>query len=148
MGEVRVRKMEITDLDDIMSVEHASFAAPWRRDDFEVDLVKNRFSYYLVLEKDDQIIGYCGVWIVLETAQITNVAILPSERGHGYGEQLFRHVLKLARQTGAEELSLEVRQSNIVAQKMYQKFGLKIVARRENYYPDHEDAYVMWVKLQ
>ncbi|WP_411954745.1 ribosomal protein S18-alanine N-acetyltransferase [Alkalibacillus sp. S2W] len=148
MSEVRVRKMEITDLDDVMDVERASFTSPWKRDAFEVDLVKNRFSYYLVLEKNDRIIGYCGVWIVLETAQITNIAILPSERGHRYGEKLFRQVLKLAKQIGAEELSLEVRQSNHVAQKMYQKFGLKIVGRREKYYPDQEDAYVMWVNLQ
>ncbi|MDV2583499.1 ribosomal protein S18-alanine N-acetyltransferase [Alkalibacillus haloalkaliphilus] len=147
MNKTIIRKMELTDLDDVMNVELASFQSPWKREDFEFDLVKNRFSHYLVLEKDERVIAYCGVWIVMESAQITNIAVLPEERGHKYGEKLFVQVMKMTKRFDVDELTLEVRESNKVAQKMYEKFGLEIVGRRENYYPDQEDAYVMWVKL-
>ncbi|GAA0455306.1 ribosomal protein S18-alanine N-acetyltransferase [Alkalibacillus silvisoli] len=147
MDQAIIRKMELDDLDEVMSVELASFQSPWKREDFEFDLIKNRFSHYLVMEKAGRVVAYCGVWIVMESAQITNIAVLPDERGNQYGETLFNQMMKLTKRFGAEELTLEVRESNHVAQKIYQKFGLEVVATRENYYPDQEDAYVMWVKL-
>ncbi|PKR76534.1 ribosomal-protein-alanine N-acetyltransferase [Halalkalibacillus sediminis] len=140
--------MTVEDLDEIFEIETASFRSPWKKKDFFFDLTENLFSHYLVLEKEGRLIGYCGVWIVLESAQITNIAILPEERGHNYGEFLFDKVLELSKREGATELTLEVRESNLVAQNLYEKLGLKIVGRREKYYKnDGEDALVMWVKL-
>ncbi|WP_188207153.1 ribosomal protein S18-alanine N-acetyltransferase [Alkalibacillus aidingensis] len=147
MSEIKVRPMVIGDIEDVMVVELTSFKSPWQKQDFIFDLLKNKFSYYLVLENNQKVVGYCGVWIVVDSAQITNIAIHPDERGHKYGEYLFKETLKLAKFEGAQELTLEVRESNQVAQKMYQKFGLEVVGRREKYYKDQEDALVMWVKL-
>ncbi|MGM8216730.1 ribosomal protein S18-alanine N-acetyltransferase [Bacillaceae bacterium W0354] len=148
MGEVIIRDMTIDDLPEVMVVEYQSFSSPWTKRDFIFDLLKNQFSHYIVLEKDGQVVGYCGVWVVLEAAQITNIAILPEQRGHKYGEQLFRRMLQVAEKKGATELSLEVRESNIVAQNMYKKFGMKVVGKRERYYKDDgEDALVMWVRI-
>ncbi|SRR5690625_576899 len=148
MSEIKIRAMGIEDLSDVMVVELTSFTSPWNKRDILFDLLKNNFAHYLVLEKDGKVIGYCGVWVVLETAQITNIAILPEERGQKYGEKLFEAVIQLSKEKGATELSLEVRKSNKVAQNMYKKFGLEEVGIREQYYKDDgEDAIVMWVKL-
>ncbi|TFB13695.1 ribosomal-protein-alanine N-acetyltransferase [Filobacillus milosensis] len=147
-NDIRVREMTLEDISQVILIENKSFRTPWKKRDFLYDLVKNSFSNYLVIEKGDSIVGYCGIWIVLESAQITNIAISPKERGQRLGEKLFKEVIELAKEKGASELTLEVRESNHVAQKLYEKFDLKVVGKREGYYQDDgEDALVMWVKL-
>ncbi|WP_425455167.1 ribosomal protein S18-alanine N-acetyltransferase [Aquisalibacillus elongatus] len=146
--DIRVRQMRIEDLPSVIVIENESFRTPWKKREFLYDLMKNQFSRYLVIERDSKIVGYCGIWIVLEVAQITNIAISPEERGHQLGKTLFEEALNLSKEQGATELTLEVRESNTVAQKMYELFGLKVVGKREGYYQDDgEDALVMWVKL-
>lgn len=72
-----IRYMKEEDIDQVLVVEHASFATPWSRDAFYNEINNNRFATYIVLEEDHKIIGYCGVWIVVDEAHVTNVAILP-----------------------------------------------------------------------
>jgi len=101
-----------------------------------------------VIEVRHQLIGFCGVWLVLDEAQVTNIAIDPAFRGKGYGTLLFQHMVKNAIARGASNLSLEVRTSNKQAQHLYRKFGLEPVGVRKRYYTDNnEDAIVMWVRL-
>jgi [ribosomal protein S18]-alanine N-acetyltransferase len=148
MSNIVIRPMELFDLDEIMKIEKESFATPWDRSSFENELQDNKFANYYILSDGDQIVGYCGLWVVFDAAQITNIAILPQFRGKKYGEMLFDYVVKQAKELEATELSLEVRVSNVVAQKLYRKFGLVPVGVRKNYYIDNqEDAIVMWVKL-
>ncbi|MBO8157248.1 MAG: ribosomal protein S18-alanine N-acetyltransferase [Bacillaceae bacterium] len=148
MNEVTIRPMTIHDLDDVMKIEHESFSSPWKRSSFVNELMENPYAFYYVIEQNNQVFGYCGLWIVFDQAQITNIAILPEFRGKKYGDKLFSFALKKAREKGASFLTLEVRVSNIRAQNLYQKFGMQPVGLRKNYYQDNqEDAIVMWVKL-
>ncbi|WP_284141532.1 MULTISPECIES: ribosomal protein S18-alanine N-acetyltransferase [unclassified Virgibacillus] len=148
MAELTIRKMEIADIDQVAVVEEASFTSPWPPEIFYQEIVKNDHAHYFVAIIDDVIIGYAGLWSVFEDAQITNIAISPAYRGNKYGEKLFQFTVQQAMQLGATRLSLEVRLSNIVAQRMYQKFGLVPGGIRKNYYSDNqEDAVVMWVNL-
>src|SRR5699024_11366049 len=78
-----------------------------------------------IIKTDEKVIGYVGLWLVLEDAQVTNIAIAPEFRGYGIGEQLFGFALQYLLKQGAKQLSLEVRKSNEVAQNLYKKFGLK-----------------------
>lgn len=142
------RFMNLDDLDQIMLVEHESFTLPWSRGAFYNELVQNQFANYIVLEVDEKVVGYCGVWIVTDEAHITNIAILPEYRGRKLGEALLRRIMDLARENGAKTMTLEVRVSNNVAQSLYRKLGFEGGAIRKNYYTDnHEDALVMWVNL-
>ncbi|MBB6454860.1 ribosomal-protein-alanine N-acetyltransferase [Salirhabdus euzebyi] len=148
MAETFIREMTKEDLEKIMEIENASFATPWDLSAFINELYENEYATYYVIGNNEQVVGYCGLWVVFEAAQITNIAIMPNYRGHKYGDKLFSHAIKEARIKGATELSLEVRLSNVVAQKLYRKFGLLPVGLRKNYYQDNqEDAIVMWVKL-
>ena len=141
--------MEMNDLEDVLEVETASFTNPWPKEIFYQELVYNQYGHYFVAEVEEQIIGYVGLWIVLDDAQITNIAILPKYRGYSYGEKLFAYACQQAQSRGVRRLSLEVRASNTVAQRMYRKFGLVPGGIRKKYYTDnHEDAIVMWVNLQ
>lgn len=142
------RLMNLDDLDQIMIVEHESFTLPWSRVAFYNELVQNQFAKYIVLEVDEKVVGYCGVWIVIDEAHITNIALLPAYRGRKLGEALLRKIMDYARENGAKTMTLEVRVSNNVAQSLYRKLGFQGGAIRKNYYTDdHEDALVMWVNL-
>ncbi|QXE03322.1 ribosomal protein S18-alanine N-acetyltransferase [Terribacillus sp. DMT04] len=140
--------MQLADIPAAYTIETASFATPWTIDIFEREITENTFASYFVIEKEGVIAGYCGMWLVIDEAQITNIAILPSYRGKKLGEKLFAHVMEQAILAGAYRLSLEVRVSNLPAQHLYRKFGLVPGGIRKNYYTDNqEDAIVMWVNL-
>jgi ribosomal-protein-alanine N-acetyltransferase len=140
--------MTLNDLEQVLEIERASFPTPWTEDIFLNEIRLNQFATYYVIENERKVIGYCGLWLIIDDAQITNIAILPNYRGKKYGQMLFQYVLNQAIIQGAEKLSLEVRVSNDAAKKMYEKFGLAPGGLRKNYYSDNnEDAIVMWVKL-
>lgn len=146
--EIRFRYMAIKDIEAVLEVEYAAFTMPWSKSAFYNELVSNRFAAYVVVEVDAKVVGYCGVWVIIDEAQITNIALLPEYRGHKIGEALMRTAMQYARMRGARKMSLEVRVSNEPAQGMYRKLGFKPGGLRKNYYTDdHEDALVMWVRL-
>ncbi|QED46378.1 ribosomal protein S18-alanine N-acetyltransferase [Cytobacillus dafuensis] len=142
------RLLNENDVDEIHEIELASFSMPWTKEAFYNEFTQNKFAVYVGLEDDGKIIGYCGVWIVLDEAHITNVAILPQYRGMKLGEALMRNVMEVAANNGAKTMTLEVRVTNHVAQSLYRKLGFQDGAIRKNYYTDNqEDALVMWVNL-
>ncbi|MDA8189736.1 MAG: ribosomal protein S18-alanine N-acetyltransferase [Dehalococcoidales bacterium] len=89
--------------------------------------------------------GYAGLWLMLDEAHVTTIAVRPSLRGHGLGELLFVGLTDLAMALGARYMTLEVRVSNIVAQNLYKKYGFHEEGIRKRYYSDNsEDALIMW----
>ncbi|GAM16184.1 ribosomal protein S18-alanine N-acetyltransferase [Mesobacillus selenatarsenatis] len=145
---ITFRNMTVDDLDQVMEVEVNSFTIPWSREAFFNELTKNQFAQYLIVEVDQKVVGYCGVWIIIDEAHITNIALLPEYRGMKLGEALMAKVMELAREIGALRVTLEVRVSNERAQNLYRKFGFEEGAIRKQYYTDNmEDALVMWVNL-
>jgi [ribosomal protein S18]-alanine N-acetyltransferase len=145
---ITFRNMTVDDLDQVMEVEVNSFTIPWSREAFFNELTKNQFAQYLIVEVDQKVVGYCGVWIIIDEAHITNIALLPEYRGLKLGEALMGKVMELARAMGALRVTLEVRVSNERAQNLYRKFGFEEGAIRKQYYTDNmEDALVMWVNL-
>ena len=148
MAELRIREMENSDIEAVMEIDEKIFNTPWNKRIFDYEINENKFAHYFIVETNQTIIGYIGLWIVYEDAQITNVAILEDYRGYKIGEHLFGYAVQYAQNQGAERLSLEVRVSNKIAQNMYEKFGLVPAGIREKYYTDdNEDALVMWVDL-
>lgn len=142
------RYMREEDIDQVLEIEHASFTTPWSREAFYNELHNNKFAIYIVLEIDKKVVGYCGVWIVVDEAHVTNVAILPEYRGRKLGEALMQKLFDVARGMGARSMTLEVRVTNYIAQSLYRKFGFQNGGLRKNYYIDNqEDALVMWVRL-
>ncbi|RAK15212.1 ribosomal-protein-alanine N-acetyltransferase [Anoxybacillus vitaminiphilus] len=147
--EITFRQMTLDDLDDVLKIEHASFTLPWSRESFYNELVHNKYSNYIVMEWNGQVIGYCGMWLVIDEAHITNVAVLPEFRGKKLGEALMRKAMETAKERGAKTMTLEVRVSNHVAQSLYRKLGFLNGGIRKQYYTDNqEDALVMWVNLR
>jgi len=138
--------------DDVLAVyaiELATFPAPWTLDSFYYEVHENQYAHYvLAIDEDDSIIGFCGMWMVVDAAQITNVAVIESARGRGIGEELMREAIRIAQQNEMEIMSLEVRVTNTVAQNLYRKLDFQDGGLRKGYYTDNgEDALVMWVNL-
>jgi [ribosomal protein S18]-alanine N-acetyltransferase len=145
---ITFRNMTVDDLDEVMEVELKSFTVPWSKEAFFNELTKNQFAHYLIVEVDQRVVGYCGVWIIIDEAHITNIALLPEYRGMKLGEALMARVMEQSREMGALRMTLEVRVSNEKAQNLYRKFGFEEGAIRKQYYTDNmEDAIVMWVNL-
>lgn len=144
-----IRRMSVADIKQVMAIEYACFGTPWTEDIFYNELEENPYAtYFIIEEQPGKIFGYCGLWLIIDDAQITNIAILPEYRGNKYGQALFKYALTKSIQHQAVQLSLEVRVSNLPAQQMYRKFGLVPGGIRKKYYTDNqEDALVMWVKL-
>jgi [ribosomal protein S18]-alanine N-acetyltransferase len=91
------------------------------------------------------IVGYAGLWLMVDEAHVTTIGVHPDHRGHGAGELLFMGLMDLAGQMKASRVTLEVRVSNAGAQALYRKYGLEVAGLRRRYYSDNgEDAYIMW----
>ncbi|XXM71993.1 ribosomal protein S18-alanine N-acetyltransferase [Lysinibacillus sphaericus] len=145
---MEIRFMTVDDLDAVMEIEHRSFSIPWTREAFYNEIEQNHLSTYLVVEDGECIAGYCGVWLVMDEAHITNVAVLPDYRGKGLGEALMKRIMEIAKEVGARVMTLEVRVSNEAAKGLYRKMGFQDGGIRKRYYSDNqEDALVMWVNL-
>jgi [ribosomal protein S18]-alanine N-acetyltransferase len=142
------RYMREEDIDQVLIVERHSFTLPWSREAFTNELRHNQFAKYIVLEDEGKIVGYCGAWIVIDEAHITNIAVLPEYRGKKLGEALLLKMVEISKRHGVIRMTLEVRVSNIIAQRLYEKLGFQRGGIRKNYYTDNlEDAYVMWVNI-
>ena len=145
---LNIRFMQLNDLEQVLDVEESCFTKPWTREAFYSEVTKNQFAYYLVAEMNARIVAYCGVWIIMEDAHITNIAVHPAMQRKGIGEELLRGAMEMAKALGAEKMSLEVRVSNETAQSLYRKYGFEEGGLRKQYYTDNqEDALVMWVRL-
>lgn len=142
------RRMTLDDLPDIMSIEQDSFTTPWTEEAFINELTNNMFAQYMVMEYQGKVIGYGGMWIIVDEAHITNIAILTPYRGQGLGKRLMHELQKTARFLGAVRMTLEVRASNEIAQRLYRRYGFEAAGIRPGYYSDNqEDAVIMWADL-
>lgn len=143
------RKMVSEDVPAVYAIELATFPTPWTLDSFYYEMHENQYAHYvLAVDENNTIIGFCGMWMVIDAAQITNVAVLETARGQGIGEGLMREAMRIAREHGMDVMSLEVRETNIVAQNLYRKLAFQDGGIRKGYYTDNgEDALVMWVNL-
>ena len=143
MCDTVIRRMTLNDVDAVHAIETATFPRPWTREDFIKEMTVNACARYLVAERDGQVIGYAGAWIVLDEAHITNVAITESWRGQGIGKLLTAGLLQYASNLGVVYATLEVRRSNEKAKKLYQSQGFEYVGVRKRYYEDNgEDALI------
>jgi [ribosomal protein S18]-alanine N-acetyltransferase len=141
---VRIEPMRLEDLDAVHAIERASFAAPWPENAYRSELESNRLASYLVARGDEEIVGYGGMWLMVDEAHITTFAIHPAWRRRGIGERLLLAFLDLATDRHAREATLEVRLSNLPARRLYEKYGFRPVGLRPRYYSDdHEDALIM-----
>jgi ribosomal-protein-alanine N-acetyltransferase len=130
---------------EVMRIEQQSFTTTWPANAFYQELNDNKLAHYYVGRIGDTIVAYGGIWVILEDSHITTIAVEPRYRGRRYGEVMLVKLLDEAIARGASWMTLEVRESNDVAQALYRKYGFTTVSTRRGYYSDNnENALVMW----
>lgn len=140
-----IEKMQREDIPRIMEIERKCFATPWHESAYLTELT-NRSAYYAVARMDGKIVGYTGMWIIMDESHITTIGVDPDYRGKKIGEQLLIALLDEAQRRHARRSTLEVRETNFVAQNLYRKYGFVPAAIRRGYYTDNnENAIVMWI---
>ena len=143
----RIRLLRVADLPRVMEIEIASFSTPWRENTFR-GLMRRTDTDLFVAEEDGEVLGYAACWTVVDQSELGNVAVAVDARGRGVGRALVDAVVVRVRDRGARELFLEVRESNLGAQKVYRERGFEEVGRRRSYYSSPtEDALVMRLRV-
>lgn len=145
MNSFYIRPMTAADIDRVLEIEKLCFPTPWSREAFRIEIEENRCARYFVAVYQEEIVGYGGMWVIIDEAHITNIAVHPRFRGQGIGEAIMRSLIEEAVSLGAVRMTLEVRISNKIAQKLYEKLGFQGVGIRKHYYSNNnEDALIMW----
>jgi [ribosomal protein S18]-alanine N-acetyltransferase len=140
-----IAPMTSSDISAVMRIEKASFSTVWPSDAFFNELSTNKLAHYFVGRLGERIVAYGGIWVILEDSHITTLAVDPIHRGKNFGEEMLLRLIDEALERGAAWMTLEVRESNSVAQRLYRKYGFTTVTMRRGYYSDdNESALVMW----
>jgi ribosomal-protein-alanine N-acetyltransferase len=144
MNNVEIIPIEDQYIDGILKVSMMSFPVTWSKESFENEL-SNRYARYMVAVKDDTVVGFGGMWIIIDEAHITNIAVHPEYRGLGIGSMVMDSLISICSLEGVTAMTLEVRMSNLRAKNLYKKFGFVEEGIRKSYYEDNkEDAVIMW----
>ncbi len=173
-ARVRIAPMTLDDIPAVMAIERASFPRPWPERAYRYELTENPNAYFIVahLPITDAasppspwrklaarlglltpapngpplVVGFAGMWVQVGEAHIATIATHPDWRGRGIGQRILLALLREAQRRQAQTVTLEVRVSNLPAQRLYQKYGFREVGRRKAYYQDNrEDALLMTI---
>ncbi len=129
----------------ILEIEARTNGSPWSERAFHNELL-HEDRIFIVALLGSAVVGYGGVWLIVDEAHVTTLAVDESSRRLGVGEKLMRQLLERSRGRGMTCSTLEVRAGNEAAIKLYEKLGYVQVGVRKGYYPDNkEDAIVMWL---
>jgi len=143
-GEYVIRPLTIADLPLMRTIEEASFSTPWPGNAYETELTTNRLARYVGAWRGAELLGFGGIWLMVDEAHVTTIAVAPALRGGGLGTALMLELLQEARRGGARVATLDVRVSNEEAQRLYARLGFAVAGRRIRYYEESgEDAIIM-----
>lgn len=140
-----VRLAEEGDVHEVAELDKLCFAMPWSEESFRQEFTENERALYIVAEIGGRIVGYAGMWVILDEGHITNVCVHPDYRKRHIGEGILRVLIAAGAQVGVERTTLEVRKSNAPAIALYEKLGFVQEGVRKGYYENNnEDAIIMW----
>lgn len=144
IAPVLVEAMRLEDVAAVHEIERLSFRTPWPAHAFEQELKANRLARYVVARAGERVVGFAGIWLMVDEAHITTFSVHPEWRRQGIGRRLLVALAELSITIGARRMTLEVRVSNEAARGLYAGFGFDVAGRRAAYYTDDgEDALIM-----
>ena len=145
MKDIVIEKFTLKDLNVTKNTLQSDFDDFWTYNILENEL-KNESSIYICCKYNAEIVGFAGISIVLDTAELNNIVIKKTKRGNGYSSLLLKKLIDIAVQKKCNFLNLEVASNNEVAINLYKKFGFKQVGIRPNYY-NGTDALLLTLEI-
>ena len=162
-----LRYMRPEDIPQVTAIDRLAFEDPWTARSYAYEVSESTYSHMVTLETlhpvtgwrryfsrlnggmRSEVIGYGGLWHIMDEAHISTIAVHPDLRGQGYGELLLAAMIRRSLTLKASYIVLEVRVSNEVARKLYEKYHFEVVGTKAKYYRSNgEDAYDMRLDLE
>ena len=145
---IHIENMTLEHIEQVFAIEEDCFAIPWSKASFRDEIKNNKMAIYIVAIEDDKVLGYGGMWHVINEGHITNIAVKKEERKRGIATKIVSSLIDIAKEKEMIGITLEVRVSNKIAIDIYKKNGFVMEGIRTEYYDDNkEDAIVMWKHL-
>jgi len=146
---VEIMAMDRADIDAVMEIERLSFPSPWAREAIIEELARAWARVDVVRDATTGVLAaFANYWLVADELHILNIATHPQCRRQGHATRLLAHMIEVARAVPCRLMTLEVRRSNVSAQRLYRRFAFRSVGVRPNYYAENqEDAIVMLLEL-
>lgn len=145
MDAVTIREMCLMDIERVYEIERVSFKSPWSYEMIRHELLFNDVAYYIVAEINGIVVAHAGMWVLPPEAHMTNIAVAPEYRNRGIATRLILALMSYAVSVDARRISLEVRQNNHAAQRVYYSLDFRYVGIKKRYYSDTgENAFILW----
>lgn len=143
---ITIEKMKKEFIDQVYEIDKESVPIPWSKKSIEEEM-NNMLAYFIVAKDDENVIGFAMCWFIIDECHIGNIAVSQKYRKQGVASKMLDELFSKCKEHGTSYVLLEVRTSNLPAQKLYKKYGFEEVVVRKKYYknPDntYEDAIIM-----
>ena len=143
---ISLREMNFEDFEKIKKILQEEFDEFWKPSILKSEL-ESKNSKYIVAIENENIVGFAGILITPDDAQITNIVTKKTERKKGIGKLLLDKLIQMAKEIGKNNISLEVNEENFIAINLYKLFEFEEVGLRKNYYNGTKNAIIMTKKI-
>ncbi len=141
--EYQIRQAKENDVPAIVSIECKTSPEPWSEAALYRDVVENGQALVIVADVEGRIVGYADVWMIPGEFQLNNIAVVEEFRGNHLAENMLQVLIATSRELSLETITLEVRESNTAARRLYEKCGFAVVGERPGYYVDNGEKAIL-----
>lgn len=144
-----LQPLRALDLDEVMAIESVSYSHPWTRGNF-IDSLAAGYSGFVMRDEQSRLCAYFLAMQVIDEMHLLNITVIAERQGQGLARRMLDALALLARARGCHQIWLEVRESNVRARQLYDRYGFTQSGLRRNYYPadgGREDAVLMTLRL-
>ena len=146
INDVKIVPMNETHLKDLALLEKQCFSVPWSENALRMELTKENSRFFVAIIKNE-VSGYIGANNVLGEVYIDNIAVFSNFRGLGVATTLLNHLISVSEEENCDLVTLEVRESNTIARKLYEKLGFENVGVRKNFYDQPKEDGIIYTKF-
>ena len=144
--DIKISQMNLSDLNNIKDILTTEFDDFWSKNILNDELL-NPYSKYIVAKLENEIVGFAGLKIIFDEADIMNIVVKKSYRKNGIGSLLLENLINIANNLNLNTLTLEVNEKNLNAIHLYECFDFEKIDTRKNYYKNNT-AIIMQKQLK
>lgn len=147
MENILINKMTNEDLEQIKDNLSKDFDDFWDYEILKEELNSQTSKYIVAKNSNNIIVGFAGIKIILDEAEIMNIVTKKEERHQGIGKLLLKEIIRISKENNICLINLEVNAKNTIAINLYKKYNFKEVGLRKKYYNGQDDAILMTLKI-